>query len=87
MEKVSFDYRARTCLSCWFWVPPAVCSGAFREKVAVMDWIRAVLEEFWDGVCAFAKGLWEWVRLADYLFWGIVGLIWVVGIVVGVVNR
>lgn len=57
------------------------------ELVELMDFWSDVLGDFWEGVCEFARGVWEWVRLADYLFWGIVMVLGIVGMVLAVVGR
>ncbi len=55
--------------------------------MVLKDYLIEVLGDFWEGVCDFARGIWEWVRLADYLFWGIVGIVGIMGMVLMVVRR
>ncbi len=61
--------------------------GVCGELVVLKDYLVDVLGDFWEGVCDVARGIWEWMRLADYMFWGIVGILGIVGMVLMVVGR
>lgn len=61
--------------------------GLCEELVVLKDYVIEVLGDFWEGVCDFTRGVWEWVRLADYLFWGVGGIVGIVGSVVAVIGH
>lgn len=60
----------------------------FRGGLVVLkDYLVDVLGDFWEGVCDLVRGIWEWIKLSDYVFRLVVAVLGIVGMVLMVVGR